>query len=350
MADGREAEAGLSAPGLDGRAMDRFLRERIAGFSPPSTVRRFQGGQSNPTFLLTSASGHRLVLRRKPFGTLLPSAHAIEREYRVMAALGESAVPVPRALVLCEDPGVIGAPFYVMEFVEGRIFWDPVLPGVTPGERHAVYDAMNDTLARVHRLDPGALGLSGYGRPGSYFGRQIALWSKQYLASETEPIQAMYRLMDWLPKHAPDGDEAALVHGDFRLDNLIFHPSEPRVVAVLDWELSTLGHPLADLGYVGLAWHLPVATGRGLVGADLERLGIPSEADFLAAYCQRTDRNDVDHWRFCIAYNLFRLAAILQGIAGRVAAGTAASAHARQTASMARPIAEHWWRTALGDG
>jgi aminoglycoside phosphotransferase (APT) family kinase protein len=325
---------------FDVAALERYLRENVPGFTGTADVAQFKGGQSNPTFLV-SAGGRRFVIRRKPPGTLLPSAHAVDREYRVITALGATDVPVPRTYALCEDPAVIGTPFYVMDYVEGRIFWEPTLPGLSPEERARIYDAMNDAIARLHRVDPAAIGLSDYGKPGNYFARQIARWSKQYRASETEPIEAMHRLMESLPRHVPVGDETTVVHGDYRLDNMVFHPSEPRVLALLDWELSTLGHPLGDFAYNCMQWRLAPATGRGL-GIDLPP-GIPSEADYVAAYCRRTGRDRIEHWDFCLAFNMFRLAAILQGIAGRVAQGTAASAHAVETASMARPIAERAW-------
>ncbi len=305
---------------------------------------QFKGGQSNPTFLVTSSAGRKYVVRRKPPGSLLPSAHAVEREYRVITALGVTDVPVPRTYALCEDASLIGTPFYVMDFVEGRIFWEPALPDLLPQERGQIYDGMNDALARLHRVDPAQVGLADYGKPGNYFARQIARWSKQYRASETRPIEAMHLLMEWLPAHVPPGDEVAIVHGDYRLDNMVFHPREPRVLALLDWELSTLGHPMADLSYNAMQWRLATATGRGLAGMDLESLGIPSEADYVAAYCRRTGRDRIGDWDFCLAYNMFRLAAILQGIAGRVAEGTAASAHAVETAAQARPIAEQAWK------
>jgi aminoglycoside phosphotransferase (APT) family kinase protein len=333
---------------FDAAALDGYLASHVAGFVGPASVSQFKGGQSNPTFLVTSADGKRYVIRRKPPGHLLPSAHAVEREYRVMTALHGTPVPVPRTHALCEDPAVIGTPFFVMDFVDGRIFWEPDLPGLTPRERAAIYDGMNDALARLHGVDPSSVGLGDYGKAGNYFARQITRWSKQYVASETQPIESMNRLMEWLPAHVPAGDEVAVVHGDFRLDNMVFHSTEPRVIALLDWELSTLGHPMADLSYNAMQWRLPVATGRGLAGMDLSALGIPSEADYVAAYCRRTRRSPIAEWDFCLAYNMFRLAAILQGIAGRVAEGTASSPHAAQTAAMARPIADHAWAMVAG--
>jgi aminoglycoside phosphotransferase (APT) family kinase protein len=331
---------------FDEGALERYLAAHVAGFETPALVSQFKGGQSNPTFLVTSGDGKKYVVRRKPPGHLLPSAHAVDREYRVITALGATDVPVPRTYAFCEEETVLGTPFYVMDFVEGRIFWEPDLPNLTPRERGEIYDAMNATLAKLHGVDPAKVGLGDYGKPGNYFARQIARWSKQYSASQAPPIEAMERLIEWLPAHVPAGDEVAVVHGDFRLDNMVFHPTEPRVVALLDWELSTLGHPMADLSYNAMQWRLPTATGRGMAGLDLAALGIPSEPEYVASYCRRTGRAPISDWEFCLAYNMFRLAAILQGIAGRVAEGTASSEHAVQTAAMARPIAEHAWALA----
>jgi aminoglycoside phosphotransferase (APT) family kinase protein len=288
-----------------------------------------------------------------PVARLLPSAHAVEREYRVMRALAGTGVPVARMLALCEDESVIGRAFYVMEHVEGRVLWDQALPGFDAAGRGAVYDEMNRVIAALHRVDPALVGLSDYGKPGNYFERQIGRWSRQYQASVTEPIEAMDRLIAWLPAHIPasarDEREVAIVHGDYRLDNLIFRPAEPRIAAVLDWELSTLGHPLADFSYHCMAWHIPHAMGRGIGGLDLAALGIPSEHDYIARYAQRTGR-DADaierDWGFYIAYNLFRIAAILQGVAKRALDGTAASAQAREAGAGARPLAELGWRHA----
>jgi len=325
--------------------LEAYLRERIAGFRGPLTVEQFKGGQSNPTFLL-HAGGKRYVLRRKPPGKLLPSAHAVDREYRVMSALAGTDVPVPRTYCLCEDDSVIGTAFYVMEHVAGRVLWDPTLPGMVNAERGAIYAEMNRVIAALHRVDYRAVGLADYGKAGNYFTRQITRWTAQYRASETETIEAMDRLIEWLPQNIPPGDETTIVHGDFRLDNLVFHPSEPRVIAVLDWELSTLGHPLADFSYHCTAWHVGMGVSRGLVGVDLAALGIPSEAQYVAMYCERVGRAriDPDHWDFYIAYNAFRGAGILQGIMGRVKDGTAASAHALQAARGARALAELGWQ------
>ena len=329
-------------------ALAPYLRRHVHAFAGPLHVAQLTGGQSNPTYRLT-AGEHRWVLRRKPPGVLLASAHAIEREYRVMAALAGSAVPVPRMHALCEDPAVIGSAFYVMDFVEGRVFVDPALPGLTSDERGAVYAEMNRVIAALHAVDLQATGLADYGRPQNYLARQIERWTRQYRASQTatsEPIDAMERLIEWLPAHRPEAEETALVHGDFRIDNLIFHPTEARVLAVLDWELSTLGHPLVDLAYHGMAWRVTPTEFRGLKGHDLAALGIPSESDYLAAYCRRTGRAELPHWDYYLAFNMFRMAAILQGILARARQGSAASADAERTGQQARPMAEAGWRQA----
>ena len=342
--------AGAALP-LD--VLSAYLRRHVADFQGALQVEPLTGGQSNPTYRVT-AGEHRWVLRRKPPGVLLASAHAIEREYRVMAALGKlggSGVPVPRMHALCEDLGVIGSPFYIMDFIEGRVFADPALPGLNNAERGAIYDAMNAVIAALHSVDVQAAGLADYGRPQNYLARQIERWTRQYRASQSEGdgerIDAMERLIEWLPAHRPQGpeaDETALVHGDFRIDNLIFHATEPRVLAVLDWELSTLGHPLVDLAYHGMAWRVTPTEFRGLKGHDLAALGIPSEDDYLAAYCRRTGRAALPHWDYYLAFNMFRMAAILQGILARARQGSAASADAERTGQQARPMAEAGWR------
>jgi aminoglycoside phosphotransferase (APT) family kinase protein len=327
-----------------------YLRERIDGFpgDPAAvTVLQFKGGQSNPTYKLVAA-GHAYVLRRKPPGKLLASAHAVDREHRIMTALAGTEVPVPRTLCLCEDPDVIGTPFYVMELVEGRVLWDPRLPEASGrDERRAIFAEMNRVVAALHRIDPAAVGLGDFGKPGNYFARQIDRWSRQVRASQTEPIEAMDRLIDWLPRHIPPGDETAVVHGDYRLDNLIFHPREPRIVAVLDWELSTLGHPLADLAFHCMTWRVPAGLFRGLAGSDLVALGIPTEEEYVAEYVRHTGRPPIDpaQWEFAMVYNMFRIAAIMQGIMGRVKDGTAASAQAQMVGQAARPVAELAWQT-----
>jgi aminoglycoside phosphotransferase (APT) family kinase protein len=327
---------------FDVGALEAWMREHVVGCRGPLTVEQFKGGQSNPTYRVT-AGDHRYVLRRKPPGKLLPSAHAVDREFRIMAALAASDVPVPRMHGLCMDDGIIGTVFFVMDYVEGRVFWDPTLPGLERAKRRGIFEAMNDAIARLHKVDYTAIGLADYGRPGNYVLRQIDRWTKQYRASETEKIAAMDRLIEWLPLHAPASEETTLIHGDFRIDNLIFHPEEPRVIAVLDWELSTLGNPLADFAYHMMPWRLGPDTYRGLFGYDLAALDIPSEAEGCAAYCQRTGRSALPDWDFYIAFNMFRLAAILQGIMGRVREGTAASARALESGARAKRLAEAGW-------
>jgi aminoglycoside phosphotransferase (APT) family kinase protein len=323
-----------------------YLRARIPDFPPTLELEQFRGGQSNPTYLIT-AGARKYVLRRKPPGPLLPSAHAVEREYRVITALAATDVPVPRSWCLCEDPSVIGTSFFVMDYVEGRVFWDPALPDMTPAARRSLWLEINRVIAALHGVDYRAIGLESYGRPGNYIRRQIERWSEQYRRSETEPIEAMDRLIEWLPLNVPALEETSIVHGDFRIDNLIFHPSEPRVLAVLDWELSTLGHPLADFAYHLMAWRLSPGQFRGMHGVDLRALGIPDEQEYVALYWQRTGRHGgIDNLDFYIAYNMFRLAAILQGIAKRAIEGTAANARAVETGKRARPTAEAGWALA----
>ncbi|HXV08803.1 MAG TPA: phosphotransferase [Burkholderiales bacterium] len=323
--------------------LDGYLRAHVQGYRGPLQAEQFRGGQSNPTFLLRTPQ-RRYVLRRKPPGKLLPSAHAVDREYRVISALHGVGVPVARTYVLCQDDGVIGTAFYIMEYVDGRVLWDGSLPGMQRGERHAVYDELNRVIAALHQVDYLAVGLGDFGKPGNYLERQIARWSKQYRASETEKIEAMERLMEWLPQHIPPGDDTCIVHGDYRLDNVIFHASEPRILAVLDWELSTLGHPLADFAYHCMAWRLKPGEFRGIGELDLAALGIPSEEEYVAMYCRRTGRSAIPNWDYYLAYNMFRLAAILQGIMGRVLDGTASSQHAIESGRRARPMAEAGWR------
>ena len=327
---------------FDVAALDRYMRGHVAGFRGPVTVRQFHGGQSNPTYYLASPGG-KYVLRRKPPGKLLPSAHAVEREYRVITALGRTDVPVPRTYALCEDPAVIGTAFYIMEYVHGRLMVEPDLPGVTPAERARLFDEMNRVLALLHTVDVAAVGLSDFGRPGNYFERQIHRWTQQYRASETEKIEAMERLIEWLPGHVPADDQTTIVHGDYRSGNMLMHPTEPRVVAVLDWELSTLGHPLADLAYHCMPYRLGPGTLGGFVHEDLAALGIPSEEAFLASYCRRVGRAAIADWEFYVAFSMFRLSAIAQGIMGRVIAGTANDARARERGERARPLAEAAW-------
>ena len=329
--------------------LDAWLRRHVEGFRGPLTAQRFPGGQSNPTYRLSAASG-RYVLRRKPPGPLLPSAHAVDREFRVMRALAATAVPVPRVYALCEDDAVIGSAFYLMEFLDGRIFWDQRLPEIAPAERGAMFQSMNEVIAALHTLDWQALGLGDFGRPGNYMGRQIARWSRQYRASETETIAAMDRLIEWLPLHLPPESAPSIVHGDYRMDNLVFHPTEPRVIGVLDWELSTIGDPLADFAYHTLTWRVTPELFRGLAGIDFAAAGIPNEAEYVAAYCRRSGRDRVPEWEFYMVYSLFRIAAILQGIAKRALDGTAASADAADQGRLARPLAEQAWALARSLG
>ena len=330
---------------FDEGALGRWLQVHLPGFAGLERTEQFRGGQSNPTFLLTAVDGSRYVLRKKPAGVLLPSAHAVDREFRVISALHGSPVPVARPLCLCTDASVIGTMFYLMEYAVGRNFWDATLPATTPTERAALYDEMNRVMVALHTLDYAAAGLGDYGKPGNYFARQIGRWSGQYRASETERIEAMEKLLTWLPANIPSGEETALVHGDYRLDNLIFNAGSSRMLAVVDWELSTLGHPLADFSYHVMLWRLPAQNG-GLRGLDLLSLGIPSEADYIATYCARTGRTAIEPrvWEFCMAYNLFRIACIRQGIMKRVLEGTAASRHAREAGAMARSTAEFAWQ------
>ncbi|MFO1262889.1 MAG: phosphotransferase [Rhodoferax sp.] len=337
---------------FDIEALSAWLKQNLPGFVGPLQVEMFKGGQSNPTYkLITPDTSYVMRAKPGPAAKLLASAHAIEREYAVMHGLQGSDVPVPQMLCLCEDESVIGRAFYVMQFMEGRIYWDQSLPGMPPQQRGELYDEMNRVISSLHRVDFAARGLANYGKPGNYFERQIGRWSKQYQASITQPIPEMDLLMAWLPAHMPasarDESRVSIVHGDFRLDNLMFHPTEPRVVAVLDWELSTLGHPLADFSYHCMAWHIPPGHFRGIGGLDLAALGIPSEQDYIRKYCERTGLATPDElaadWNFYLAYNLFRLAAILQGIAKRVEAGTASSAQAKASGEGARPLAQLAW-------
>jgi aminoglycoside phosphotransferase (APT) family kinase protein len=326
---------------IDAVSLERYLADRLPGFGGPLQIRQFEGGQSNPTYFLHTPERD-YVLRKKPPGQLLPSAHAVEREYRVMTALA-GRVPVPPTKLMCDDDRVIGTPFFIMVCVEGRVFRQPHLPGVSAADRAAMYDDMADVLARLHGVDVAAAGLGDYGKPGNYYARQIGRWSQQYVAAKTDEIPAMDRLMEWLPAHIPPGDETAIVHGDYRVENLIFHPTEPRIVAIVDWELSTLGHPLADLAYNCLTYYLPPeALGRVEI-VDTDQSGLPSEADYGAAYCRRTGRSGVPDWHFYLAFSMFRLASILQGVYARGLQGNAASSYALQRGAAARVIADKAW-------
>jgi aminoglycoside phosphotransferase (APT) family kinase protein len=324
---------------LDTNRLGLYLAAHVPGFGRLIGAEKFAGGQSNPTFLITSTQG-RFVLRRKPPGTLLKSAHAVDREYRVMAALARTDVPVPRVLHLCEDEAVIGSMFYVMDYVEGRIFWDGRLPDLSSEERTAIYDSMNGALVALHRVDPAAVGLADYGKPGSYFERQIARWTGQYRASETHPIPAMDALIAWLEGNTPEDDgRVSLVHGDYRLDNMIFEPSGTRILAVLDWELSTLGHPLADLAYQCMQWRLPFEGAfRGLGGIDRKAYGIPTEAEYVELYCRRAGTEVIGNWPFHLAFSFFRLAAILQGVYKRSLDGNASNPERARRMGEAVPL------------
>ena len=336
---------------FDELRLETYLSSHIEGFSGPLTVTEFKGGQSNPTYRLDASSGN-YVLRRKPSGKLLKSAHAVDREFRVISALHASGFPVPRPYVLCEDDAIIGTSFYVMEFVEGRIFWELDLPGLDRDERAAIYDHVNETMAALHGTNYRAIGLDDFGVSGNYFERQVSRWTRQYRASETGKMPSMDRLIDWLPDNIPGDDSTSIVHGDYRLDNMILHPTEPRVIAVLDWELSTIGHPLADFTYHLMAWQMPeIGIGStGLVGKPLAQLGIPDEHAYIDQYCMRTGRDGIADRNFYSAFNFFRLAAILQGIAGRVRDGTAASKHASQAVKAVQPLADLGWHYAAKHG
>ena len=353
VADSNAALSGAALP-FDALALESYLVANIAGFQGPVTITRFKGGQSNPTYLLSTPS-RQYVMRAKPgpVAQLLPTAHAVEREFRLQSALAGSAVPVTAMHCLCEDESVIGRAFYVMDFVEGRIFWEQSLPGMEAAERSAIYDEINRVIAELHKVDFNALGLADYGKPGNYFNRQIDRWTRQYRASEIDTIEAMERLMEWLPQHIPQeaDPQVSLVHGDYRIDNVIFHPTEPRILAVIDWELSTLGHPLADFAYHLMSWHMtPSPTMRGLQGLDFKALGIPAESAYIAAYERRIGHPVAGDWNFYLAYNLFRLAAILQGIAKRVQDGTTSSPQAAENGRLARPLAELGWKFAQQSG
>lgn len=332
---------------FDPALLEEWLQREVEGYSGPLRIEQFRGGQSNPTYKLVTPN-RTYVLRRKPPGQLLPGAHAVDREYRVIKALGWQGFPVAQAFGLCLDDAVIGTAFYVMEMVEGRIFWEAEFPEVDVTERPLYFDAMNAAIAQLHTVDPEAAGLADYGKPGNYFERQIGRWSRQYLGDiEAGRVAAMDRLVEWLPANIPPGEnEARVIHGDFRCDNMIFHPTEPRVLAVLDWELSTLGHPLADFSYHLMMYRMPAGITTGLAGRDLKALNIPSEAEYVSAYCRRTGRDGIPHLDFYIAFNLFRLSAIVHGIKGRLARGTAASAHADKMAASLEGLADLAWEQA----
>lgn len=337
---------------LDEERLAAYLEDHLEGFERPMTLRQFEGGQSNPTYFL-EAGGREYVLRKKPPGTLLPSAHNVAREYRVMTALNEAGFAAPRTYLMCEDESIAGTEFYVMEKVQGRVLRDVLLPEMAPAERTALYNSFIDTLAAMHSVDYRAAGLADFGKQGDYCARQIHRWSKQYLASKTDDIPAMDRLMAWLPENIPaeDATAAAVVHGDFRIENAIIHPDEPRIVAILDWELSTLGNPLSDLGYCCMGYRADIASsGSSLHSADWAALGIPDEQAFLARYCEKTGRDEIPHWNFYIAYSLFRVAAIIQGVYKRGIDGNSSNPTAVTYADHCRLRAEQGWAIANGEG
>ncbi len=317
--------------------LESWLKHNIEGFEGPLQIEQFKGGQSNPTYKLSTPKKS-YVLRRRPPGNLLPSAHAVDREFRVLSALRAAGYGVPRVHALCEDGRVIGSAFYVMDMVEGRIFWDPALPGCTPAERRAIYNAQIATLARLHNFDPERIGLSDYGKPGNYFIRQIERWTRQYRASETEHLEDMERLMAWLPKGVPIQDRVSVIHGDYRINNMVLHPSRPQVTAVLDWELSTLGDPLADLAWFLMIWSMPPDERTGFSGQDTQALGIPSMEEIVSIYCVHTCRDREPTLDWLLAFSFFRLAAICQGIRGRVRDGTAVSPHAQTAGERVRAL------------
>ncbi len=340
---------------FDVAALRAYLEPHLEGFVGPLAVEQFKGGQSNPTYkLITPTRSYVMRSKPGPAAKLLASAHAVDREFTVMRALHGTEVPVPQMHLLCEDESVIGRAFYVMEFMAGRVMWDQSIPSADNATRAAIYDEMNRVIAALHNVDVNQAGLAAYGKPGNYFERQIGRWTKQYLASITQPIDAMDKLIAWLPAHIPasarDEAQVSVVHGDYRLDNLMFHPTEQSAIAVLDWELSTIGHPLADFSYHCMSWHIQPGQFRGIGGLDLAALGIPDEKSYVRRYCERTNRANPDavmaDWNFYLAYNMFRLAGILQGIAKRVEMGTASSAQARQAGAGARPLAEMGWALA----
>jgi aminoglycoside phosphotransferase (APT) family kinase protein len=344
----------MSQPDVAKTALDEAAWQRLGdylvqqGIASTAVIQAslLTGGQSNPTYRL-QVGQQQLVLRKKPAGDLLPSAHAVDREYRVMKALAATAVPVPEMLVYCEDVTVIGTPFYIMRFLEGRIFFDQTIPTATPAERSAIYQDLNRVIAALHSVDPATVGLADYGRAGNYFARQINRWSRQYLDNHSERLDSLEKLIDWLPSRIPAGDEVSIVHGDFRLDNVMLHPTEPRAIALLDWELSTLGHPLADFSYHCMSWHIAPSLWRGIGGLDLPALGIPSEAEYVAQYVKATGLTQAqEHWDFYLAYNFFRIAAILYGIGQRARQGTATATDALETAAKAGPLADLGWHYA----
>ena len=327
---------------LDADKVEAFFRENLQDFDGNAEITQFKGGQSNPTYKVSSGRKS-WVIRRKPPGQLLPSAHAVDREFRVLTALGKTDVPVPKTHLLCMDETILGTPFYVMDYVEGQVYWNALLPDASPDQRFQVFDSMNDSIAKLHQVDYESLELSDFGRPGNYVGRQLSRWGKQYRDADYEKIPEMDLLIEWLQERIPDQNQTSIVHGDYRLDNMIFDPRQNRVLAILDWELSTLGDPLADFAYHVMQWRVPMDLHRGIGGADLRSLGIPEEQSYLDSYCKRTGRTGIKDWEFYMVFSLFKMSAICYGILVRIHNGTAASEHAQQTGSLARPFAKLGW-------
>jgi aminoglycoside phosphotransferase (APT) family kinase protein len=322
---------------LNAQALEKYMAGHVKGFQGPLEVRQFKGGQSNPTYQIVTPA-QKYVLRRKPSGKLLKSAHAVDREYRVITALGQTDVPVARTHALCTDDSVIGSWFYIMDYVDGRIFW--TYEDAPLEERAALFEAMNEAIAKLHRVDYKSIGLEDYGKKGNYFARQLSRWTKQYQASVDSGYPPMDELIEWLNKNIPEDDQTAIVHGDYRIDNIVYHPTQPKILAILDWEISTLGHPLSDFCYHCMSWRMPAGEGRGLAGLDLKSLNIPTEEEYIAAYCRRTGIKEIKNWNYYMAFNLFRVSAIVFGIMGRVKDGTAASQQARETSALAEPLAD----------
>lgn len=343
MSDGAEIIAVREAHQFNEGALFDYLTEHVDGFKGPLTIQQFQGGQSNPTFLLKTP-GRDYVMRKKPPGVLLPSAHAVDREYKVISALQATDVPVPKTYCLCEDDDIIGTAFYIMEKVEGRVIRVPSAPDMEKAERSAVYDAMNDAMAKMHSVDVDAVGLADFGKKGSYFERQISRWTKQYRAAQTDDLEAMENLIKWLPENLPASDETSIVHGDYRLENMILHPTKPEVLAILDWELSTLGHPLADLAYNCMPYHFVHPKSGGLINVDYAATGIPTEHEYIDAYCKRTGRDGIDNWAFYIAFSFFRLVGIVQGVYKRGLDGNSSSKVGQEYAVFASMLANLGWQ------
>ncbi|MEY8839411.1 phosphotransferase family protein, partial [Cribrihabitans sp. XS_ASV171] len=340
---GERAQMTTTSQWPDETRLAAWMDRNVAGFQGPVTLSKFEGGQSNPTFRVDAPSG-RYVLRRKPLGPVLPSAHAVDREFRVLEAMKRGGVPVANVRALCQDPDVLGSDFYIMDFVEGRVFWDPRLPDMTAGERSSIFSSMNETIAQIHSLDPDAIGLSGFGRKEDFLKRQISRWTRQYEAARMDANPAMDGLIAWLPDHVPAEHPVRVVHGDYRMDNVLIHPTEPKVIAVLDWELSTLGNPIADFAYHMLSWYFSADLFRGMAGEDLVALGIPEEREYLEMYLARTGLEPPEDWQFYIILSMFRIASILQGIAKRAHDGSAANADAVEIGAKAGPISELAWR------